>query len=90
MSAATASSIDTATVHVRLRDEGVDVWRPVSAERLGDATYRLDAQAAPRDESWSFQPGDIVVVERGEAGLIAVARATEFDEPSWEQRRRTA
>jgi hypothetical protein len=89
MSAATASSTDKATVHVRLLGEGVDVWRPVPAERLGDSTYRLGEALPPMDEAWSFSPGDVVVVERGETeALIAVARATAFDEPSWNQRRR--
>lgn len=89
MSAATASSIETATVHVRLLGEGIDVWRPVAAERLGESTYRLSETLRPTDEVWSFSPGDVVVVERGETeALIAVARATAFDEPSWNQRRR--
>lgn len=90
MSAATASSTDSATVFVRLLDEGADVWRPVMAERLGETTYRLAADPAPEDERWIFQPGDIVVVEqrRGEGELIAVALATQLDEPSWALRRK--
>lgn len=89
MSAATASPTETATVHVRLLDEGVDVWRPVLAERLGESTYRLSPAIKPADEEWSFSPGDVVVVEHSDAGsLIAVAIATAFDEPSWNQRRR--
>jgi hypothetical protein len=79
-------------IHVRLLDEGVDVWRPVPAERLGDATYRLSDARVPADERWSFQPGDIVVVEpagdRPDEPLIAVAKATDFDAPSWASRRR--
>ena len=64
MSAATVSSTDLATVFVRLLGEGTDVWRPVEAVRLGETTYRLEDSAAPEDETWIFQPGDIVVVER--------------------------
>ena len=85
MSAATASSTDTATIFVRLLDEGVDVWRPVPARRLSEATYRLSEAPVPEDEVWSFQPGDIVVAEhRPENGaaskeLFAVARASDFD-----------
>ena len=93
MSAATASSTDLSTVFVRLLDEGADVWRPVDALRLGETTYQIAEQAVPEDESWSFQPGDIVVAERrqGDADgqpLIAVAQATHFDERSWASRRR--
>lgn len=93
MSAATASSIDLATVLVRMLDEGTDVWRPVKAMRLGETTYQIADDPVPDDESWVFQPGDIVVVERrngegGEDSLVAVAQATHFDERSWASRRR--
>jgi hypothetical protein len=83
MSAATASFTDV--VHVRLLDEGVDVWRPVPARRLSEATWRLGDAAVPPDETWSFQPGDVVVAEhRLKDGVVseqlfAVARATDFD-----------
>ena len=93
MSAAMASSTDTVVIHVRLLGEGVDAWRPVEAERLGETTYRIVDAQVPEDEAWSFQPGDIVVVEHregeGEEGrdLVAVARAKDFDEPSWALRR---
>ena len=91
MSAATASSTDAAIVYVRLLDEGVDVWRPVKAQRIGATTYRLSENPAPEDEIWSFQPGDIVVVELqddAEDRLMAVALATSFDAPSWAHRRK--
>lgn len=97
MSAAMASSTEPAIIYVRLLNEGVDVWRPVRARRLGEATYEIAADPVPADEEWSFQPGDIVVGEprrlnddseggpdRGsEAPIIAVALASHFDEPSW-------
>ncbi len=84
MSAATTSSTDL--VYVRLADEGTDVWRPVPALRLSEATFRLSDAPTPEEELWSFQPGDIVVAEhRLENGvaskeLFAVARALDFDE----------
>ena len=95
MSAARASSTEIATVFVRLLDEGTDVWRPVSARRLGETTYQIADDPVPNDEAWSFQPGDIVVVERRQGDgqdepLIAVARATHFDERSWASRRKVA
>ncbi|HEX8471481.1 MAG TPA: hypothetical protein VF633_10240 [Brevundimonas sp.] len=88
-----ASSTDTVVIHVRLLGEGVDVWRPVQAERLGETTYRIGDELVPEDEAWSFQPGDIVVVEHREGedeegrDLVAVARVKDFDEPSWASRR---
>lgn len=91
MSAAMASSTHAAIVYVRLLDEGTEVWRPVDAERLGATTYRLSERPKPEDETWSFQPGDIVVVELQDAAddhLMAVALATSLDEPSWAHRRK--
>lgn len=93
MSAAMASSTEISTIHVRLLDEGTDVWRPVKAQRLGETTYRLADEPVPVDEVWSFQPGDIVVVEHRQGdgddqALIAVARAMDFDERSWASRRK--
>lgn len=87
MSAATASSTDWITVHVRIVDEAVDVWRPVPARAISEHVCRLSDDPAPADEQWAFAPGDEVVVERrtdadGQAVLIAVARATHLDEPS--------
>lgn len=91
MSAATGSSTERATVFVRMLDEGTDVWRPVQAIRLGETTYRIADDPVPEDEAWVFQPGDVVVVEHRQGGapettLIAVARATHFDERSWASR----
>ena len=88
MSVAMASSSDSDIVFVRLLDEGTDVWRPVFAKRLSETTYRLSNEPIPEDEVWSFQPGDIVVAEhRVKDGaqldeMVAVARASDFDERS--------
>lgn len=88
MSAATASSTETVVIHVRLLDEGVDVWRPVEARQLSESTFQIVGDPVPEDETWSFQPGDIVVAEHRPASgedevLTAVALAVSFDEPSW-------
>jgi hypothetical protein len=48
-----------ATVYVALLDEGVDVWRPVQAEHLGDDLYRLTGEQ-PDGEAWHFATGDVV------------------------------
>ena len=81
------------TVHVRLLEEEIDVWRPVAAERLSDSTFQLSDTPTPEDEVWSFQPGDVVVAQhRGglpDGPLIAVARVSDFDERSRENVRRS-
>jgi hypothetical protein len=88
MSAETASSTDVSAVYVRLLDEGVDVWRPAPARRLSDSVYQILADArTDENEAWAFAPGEAVVVEHrvsdsGEGLLVAVARATDLDEPS--------
>ena len=87
MSAETASSTEPGTLYVRIVNEAVDVWRPVQAYQVGESVYRISEQAEPEDEQWAFRPGETVVVERrppwaGQGELVAVARATDFDEPS--------
>ena len=59
------------TIYVYLPDEGVQVWRPVEAEPVGDG-FRIVSEC-PDDEQWEFQPGDVVrcemrvLTERGPA-----------------------
>ena len=55
------SHIKVMTVYVSLLDEGVDVWRPVSAERVEEDVYRIVEEApGPEDEKWEFLPGQLV------------------------------
>ena len=67
------------TVYVYLLDEGVDVWRPVTADNLGSGRYRLRGPV-PEDESWQFQPGEVVCCEQrqlsGGIALVAVKSGT--------------
>lgn len=58
-----ATSSDTETVYVRLLEEGVDVWRPVSAYWLGGDVFELSHAPMPDDEMWEFGPGSRVVVK---------------------------
>jgi hypothetical protein len=52
---------ESTTVYVSLLDEGVDVWRPVSAEHIGDDVYRIAGEPPdPEDEKWQFLPGQHV------------------------------
>ena len=54
------------TIYVRLLNEAVDVWRPVTAETLGGERYRIISENTdPEDEKWEFKTGDVVhCVER--------------------------
>lgn len=76
MSAATGSF--TETIHVRLLDEGTDVWRPVKARPLGDGAFELANDPVPPDESWEFGPGATVGVkiEKSVAKAIAPPSST--------------
>ena len=65
-------------VLVRLLDERVDVWRPVSAEMVDPGHYRL-RRPVPDEELWEFQPGEVVRCEirqfsGGFRGLTAIDR----------------
>lgn len=64
-------------IYVALLNGGTEVWRPVAAERLGPELFRLMGPV-PADETWAFQPGEVVVCREcgfasGARGLIAVA-----------------
>jgi hypothetical protein len=80
MSAATASATEVQTVHVKLLDEGVDVWRPVAARRVSRSVFELASDPPPEDETWEFQPGQRVEVRSqalsGGPALVAVKAAS--------------
>ena len=67
------------TIYVSLPEEGVPVWRPVSARLIKPGVYQLDPTLSVKDhEVWEFQPGDKVVCEKkdfsnGTTGLVAMA-----------------
>jgi hypothetical protein len=49
------------TIYVALLDEGIDVWRPVEAQRLSPDRYLIvDQGYDPGIERWEFQPGTVV------------------------------
>jgi hypothetical protein len=50
---------ERSTIYIELLDEGTECWRPVSAERLSEATYCI-VDSVPEGESWLFKPGDVV------------------------------
>jgi hypothetical protein len=74
------------TIHVYLHDEGVDVWRPVESEEIGNNIFRIPIGVTiPEGENWEFQPGDLVRCELKtlskrselEASLVAVEKIEE-------------
>jgi hypothetical protein len=49
------------TIYVALLDEGIDVWRPVEAQKLSPDTYLIVDQDYDRAiERWEFEPGTVV------------------------------
>jgi hypothetical protein len=50
------------TIHIRLLDEIVDVWRPTKAVDLGDGLFCVlpTDDYNPDDEEWEFPPGTTV------------------------------
>jgi hypothetical protein len=65
-------------IFVRLLDEGVDVWRPVTASRISKDVYRILEQPYDRNiEIWQFAPGDQVVckmIESDRGQILAAIR----------------
>lgn len=64
-------------IYVALLNEGVPVWKPIRAEHIGEARYRIVEQNYNRDiERWEFQPGDEVECEpvKTEDGMIVAAK----------------
>ena len=68
-----------ATIYLALKDEGVDVWRPVEATDQGGGIYRISDAPIPDRETWEFAPGSPVRCERRQLSdgpaVVAVALA---------------
>ena len=69
-------------IYVRLLDEGIEVWRPVSAERVRNTIYRIIESPANDTEHWEFKAGETVCCQEksfadGKRGLVAYERATD-------------
>jgi hypothetical protein len=73
----------TETIYMPLLGEGIDVWRPVPAWRIGDDTYivlRPD-DYDPAIETWAFPPGSTVVCEPRRVSDGMVPAATRMTQP---------
>lgn len=68
----------SSTIYARLLDEGLDVWRPIAAEKIDDITFEIAPQQCPADEAWEINPGDQVRCSSKETGgeRALVAHAT--------------
>lgn len=58
-----SDQVEVVTIHVRLLNELIPVWRPVKAEALGNECFVILAQEVPEFEEWEFTPGETVTVE---------------------------
>lgn len=77
----------TDEIHVYLRNEGTDVWRPVDAISFGDGHYKIpDDVCMPDDEEWEFHPGSVVRCEAkklsGGVRLIAIGAQEQNNKPN--------
>jgi hypothetical protein len=52
---------DVIKIYMPLLDEGVEVWRPVDAERIEVNAFRI-LGPQPDHEKWAFPPGAVVSV----------------------------
>jgi hypothetical protein len=71
------------TIYVYLVDEGTDVWRPVSADHIGDDLYRITGTPPNDTETWEFIAGETVRCREkgfasGERRLVAYERVTDI------------
>jgi len=55
----------TERIYIPLLNEGVDVWRPVDAQKIGPDIYFIptDNDPAAQAETWAFPPGSTVVCQ---------------------------
>jgi hypothetical protein len=72
-------STDRETIYVALRDEGIDVWRPVAARKLAPDTYLiLDQNDDRKVETWQFEPGTLVRCRKKRRNDHRILVATEI------------
>lgn len=72
---------DAGIIYMPLLDEGIEVWRPVEAHKVGENRYKIpESVKVPDDENWAFQPGTTVLCklrafQDGTVALVTVAEA---------------
>lgn len=52
-------------IYIKLKNEGTEVYRPISAVKLSENCYKISEDLLPEmiDEEWDFSPNDIVNVK---------------------------
>jgi hypothetical protein len=66
------------TIYVALLDEGLDVWRPVEAQKLSPDRYLIVEQDYdPGIERWEFEPGTVVRCRKEKRNGRQILLATE-------------
>ncbi|SDP98109.1 hypothetical protein SAMN05428975_4617 [Mucilaginibacter sp. OK268] len=52
-------------IYIKLLEEGTNVYRPVSATKIGENVFQLKGFDIydPEDEIWEFLPGSTILVE---------------------------
>ena len=68
-------------IYVYLLDEGIDLWRPVDAEKVGDDFYRLIGSPPDDTENWEFKTGSVVRVENRMLSEGPALVAVELSQP---------
>ena len=58
-----AATAQLTKIYVYLLNEGVDVWRPVDAEKVENDLYRLVGSPPDETEHWEFPTGSVVRAE---------------------------
>jgi hypothetical protein len=72
---------ERSTIYVASLDEGLDVWRPVAARRLGaNAFLILDEDYDREVEAWQFAPGTVVGCRKERRDGREILVATEVTE----------
>ena len=77
----------TETIYVYLTDEGIDVWRPAPAWKVGESDYIVlrPKDYDPEVERWQFPPGSTVHCESrklSDGSVLAAVRAVQLDRQS--------
>lgn len=66
-------------IYVRLLNEGIEVFRPVSATQIAPNVFVLDSKDScdPEDEEWEFPPGSQVsaIARMIEGNRVLIANA---------------
>lgn len=75
--------INKFTIHIKLLDENVDVWRPTEGVLIRDTIFEIlpTENYDPEDEHWEFFPGNTVrcvrELHKGREILVAIEKISD-------------